>query len=464
MNRRSTLFIVFVVCFMGSVHQVQANRASNRYLTQFEQPASYFMPAKDNYALSASLFYTMASSAGSRAGGKAGVSELWGKYDLKDVIDSYVAVTGADNPAQKIDPSLIDQSIKFKLGGGVRTAGLVLGGNWVYYAKNVDKPATAEKPANKRSSHFSCGFSLPVMHVNSNVRYTFDAKEPSLGVARLIQAYGLDRATGTVDVDHGVDMAARTVDLLRRTTHDLVPTGLKTNTLSGSYLGDLNIFLRGTRYYDHVWLFKGISWTGECGVMLPTSTMASAQNRWHPGAIPVGNNGHWGFTFENLVAFELKQDITVGLMYCGSIFMSHTTERRLPVGSEPAPWSSLMGKVRVQDGGYLKLSPFLKLGNMADGLDFELRYSYLRHGRDVWTDKRPDQTIQSFLQKDSTVISAFEKLTSWRGHFASFTLQYTPKPSKEHIKFAPRFFLSYDMPISCRGMSNVYTVNLGMTF
>ncbi len=464
MNRRLTLFIVYVLCVVGFVQNLLAHRSTNRYLTQFEPTAAYFMPAKDDHAMTASLFYTTASSAGGRDGGKAGVAELWGKYDLKDVIASYVAVTGAADPALKIDSSLAGQPIKFKLDGGVRTAGVMLGGEWALWTRIINRPASADQAAHNSNHRFSLGMSLPALYSTATVRYSFNPKEPEDKVAALIRARGMNIATGEVDVERGVAMASRTFDLLRRTTHELVPTGLKRNTLSEGGLGDLTLHIRAANYYDHVWLTKAINWIGQFGVVVPTSTIASSQRRWHPGAIPFGNNGHWGFAIENAIAVELKQDITIGLLWNTTLFAPHTTERRLPVGSEPAPWSSLMGKVRVQDGGYIKLSPFIKLGNMAEGLDLEVRYSYLRHGRDVWTDKRTDQTIQSFLQKDRAVIETFEKLTSWRGHFVSFTLNYTPKYTEEHIKFAPAFFLSYDMPISCRGMSNVYTVNLGMTF
>ena len=76
-----------------------------------------------------SLFITSAGSAFKTGDGSQGIAELWGKYDLKDVIEAMNATTvGIYNPFSG-EPGYVDwntKEIKFNIDGKVKSRGLTL--------------------------------------------------------------------------------------------------------------------------------------------------------------------------------------------------------------------------------------------------------------------------------------------------------------------------------------------------
>jgi hypothetical protein len=104
------------------------------------------------------------------------------------------------------------------------------------------------------------------------------------------------------------------------------------------------------------------------------------------------------------------------------------------------------------------------LGNLTEGLDFQARYSYLRHEDDKWYDQRSEAeklVTPSYLQRDADTIANKKRLTRWRAHYMSFSLRYDTAAAMEKIKFAPRFFIGYDMPMNGSAFAKVHAVNLG---
>jgi hypothetical protein len=244
-------------------------------------------------------------------------------------------------------------------------------------------------------------------------------------------------------------------DAIRRYTHDLL--GFTQNNCTRSGLGDLDLSLGWHRAFDHILLTRSIDASLQAGLLLPTGL---ERNQAIPTSIPLGSDGHEGMYFDAVAGVELKQDLTVGLMLGFTHLFSHTKDRRLSVDKEPSVFSALIGSVRVEPGFSFKCSPFIELGNLTDGLDFQARYTYLRHEDDNWFDVRADKTKASYLQGTADLIAAKKGQTRWRAHYASFSLRYDTAAAMDKIMFAPRFFISYDMPMNGSAFAKVHAVQV----
>ena len=362
------------------------------------------------------LLYATASTAEKRGGGKVGIPELWGRYNLKDVVNGYMTVnTGAVNPIQAVTGSLAlaTQDMPFKVSGKIDGAGLNLSAqhDLSFYG-------------------FALGVSLPIMNMRTSMRFS---------------------ATGAPN-----DATARLYDKIRRQAHQDI--GFAGNTWTKTGLGDLDAHLRWHMTRDHVLLMKKIDWTLITGLALPTGVTLDPK---YPTAIPFGSNGHLGWYWGSHLLCELKQDWTLGMLMSFNHQAAHTRVQRISVDAEPAIFSSLVGKVKTEPGMTLKLSPYFTLGNITDGLDFQVRYTYLRHGTDKETDMRDDKSISSYFQKGDALIDQKSRLTKWRAHYVTISLLYDIASLGAKIKFAPQFFISYDMPINCSAFSQTHTVQLG---
>lgn len=394
---------------------------TNRYLPIWERPDSYFNRAKVN--ASQELFYFTASTAQSRSGSKAGLGELGGSYNLKDVIAGYRAVRPNDLVQAQFGSiaDLTRTSLPFGVSGRLEGAGCCLRLDYAVF-----------------NHGFSVGASLPVMTMRRITRFDFHDKDFQYN-RTASELYDLDRA----------------VDSLRRVMHTKIGF---TSLWSKGGLGDLDLHVRFNKYFDHVLLTRTIKLAAQVGLVCPVGEQVTPEE---PASVAFGNDGHYGIKCNGVVSAELKQDLTVGLQVGFVHLFSKTKNARISVGAEPVMFSALTARVREHQGACLTLSPFLTLGNIADGLDFQARYTYLRHAQNTLQDLRSDQTIQSYLQKDAALISAKHNLSKWRSHYFSFNLNYDCAGIIDKNKIAPRFFIGYDMPIDGSAFVKMHTVQLG---
>jgi hypothetical protein len=246
------------------------------------------------------------------------------------------------------------------------------------------------------------------------------------------------------------------VDIIRRRVSDL--SGIVRNTWDKAGIGDLDLHLRWNHIFDHVLLMKDIDLNFQIGSTFPTGQKTDINN---PYSIPFGNDGFWTLYGDVVTAFQLKQDYTAGLVLGFVNMFSNSRLRRLSVGNEPTIFSALIAPVKIEPGFTFKISPYFILSNLTDGLDFQLRYTYLGHNKDRWKDLRTNQTPASYLSNPG-IVGFKENLSLWRASFVTFNMTYDVKEATmRHYRFDPKFFATYDMPIGGHGFAKTYQFTIG---
>lgn len=413
------LLIVFSLC---------ASHNTSKYFPFIERSDQYVTDKRSYF--SPNIFYTTASTAFHRGGGNAGIPELWGNYDLRDVIDSVQAVQGVAfvNPIETVTgtQALVGKSLKFKVSSKIRSNGIVL-----HYEQKVWK-------------NLFVGGWIPAMFVSSTGRYLFDraSSDPSLSPQGLTQAQAFAQE--------------QEIDSIRRLTHDLA--GFTKNKWSQSGFGDLDLYLKWNSHLDYRLLMKSVDFNLQGGFTAPTGILSDRNN---PLSVSVMGNGHWSVYLDLVSEFELKQDLKIGFMFSYMHQFKHSRNLRLATGNEPTIFSALTAPVSMSPGDTFKISPYITLENLSDGLHIQGRYTYLRHNEDKWRDGRTDQTVQSYLSKGGDLIAQKENISRWRAHYFTFQVTYDTKVALKHYWLDPLFYLTYDMPMNGNGISKTHHLTIG---
>ncbi len=428
----TTFGIISVFTTVYPTHNV------SRYFPFLERSEDYVIKQRSH--LTPSFFIVDTATAFRRGGGTGGVPELWGNYDLNDVITSLETVyPNTPDPRVTVcgNNSLVGKSIRFHVHGKAMGAGVGLN-----YEQNLHLWG------------FQLGASLPLMTLKTTNRFDFDRPDS----ASIFQESNLfQQSNGNANL---ADRMARrqelTVDQIRRLTHQLI--GFSGNTWSATGFGDLDAHLRWNKNFDHALLTKSIDLDLQMGVLMPTGRTSDVG---YPCSLPFGSNGHWGLYTDFLTEIELKQDWNLGFLFGYAHLFPHTFNFRIPVGNEPAIFSTLIGRVKNHPGDTFKISPYFTLANLTDGLHFQLRYTYLRHNEDSWDDERSDKTIQSYLEKGGNLIAAKKSLSKWSCHYLTFELQYDTAVAIKHVTLSPVLFIGYDMPVNGNGFAKTHQLSMG---
>jgi hypothetical protein len=298
---------------------------------------------------------------------------------------------------------------------------------------------------------FSVGFWAPVYHMSTTSQFEFNSKA-------FYNEYGKNLSRAEIVK----------IDEIRQLTHKEM--GIKGTDLNRDGFGDIDLHVSWNYYTERRLLMRSIDANVRVGAIIPTSPKMNID---YPGTVPFMNNGHWGMYLDIVPEFELRQDWKVGFMLglLGQFDSSRTT--RLAIGKEPTTYSALVGKIEEDPGLTYKFSAYLTLENLTDGLHLQLRYTYLRHEMDEWFDKRGDQTtIKSYLNKETSSVgltqeeilqnfSLKSQLSKWRAHYFTFQLVYDTKEGFKNWFMQPKFYASYDLPITGRGVSKEHQVTIG---
>lgn len=425
------LLIPCAIVFISSFSDLSSSHNASRYFPFLEKPEDY-ITHKESF-VEPSLFITSAGSAFKSGDGSQGIAELWGKYDLKDVIEAIDATTvGTYNPFSG-EPGYVDwntKEIKFNIDGKVKSRGLILALN-----QNIAK------------SDFHVGVFLPVMHVNNSLFFTFDAD------------------SSHNDVQNLTPQELEMLDRVRRSVHrDL---GLKGRDWTKSGVGDLDLYISWQRYFDHAMNMKSVSLDFRGGALVP---IGAQSDKDYPSSTPFMGNGHWGAYLDMVGEFELKQNWKFGLMGGYIYQFSDTADRRISYFREPGIFSPLYGRIKVSPGGTLKFGANFTLENLTDGLNLQLRYTILNHFTDKWYDKRSNKSVSSYLETFKNgyddVLEEKERLSRWSSHYISMQVEYDSKEAMKDWLFQPKLFATYDYPFRGKrsAKTNQFTVGVQLHF
>jgi hypothetical protein len=428
---KAVVCVAFLLLLQSSF--VFGTHNTSRYFPFLERPAEYVIKNKSH--ISPSLFFAKASTAFKRGGGNTGIPELWGKYDLRDVIDSLRKVKGNtyDPIAAENAPAVWDnESIKYKVGGKVKVRGLVLN-----YEQDL------------KFSGLQAGCSLPVVHINTNDSFAFVSAD-SANVFKNLR-----------------DGEVAQLDRIRRTVNN--DLGLKGGDWTKTGFGDLDLHLRFNHRWDYELMMRSIDLNLQTGLVVPTGIRSDID---YPSSVSLMGNGHWGTYFDIIPEFELKQDWKFGMILGAAYQFKNTRNLRISTYQEPAIFSALVGKLTVDPGMTFKLSPYIIAENLTDGLDFQFRYTYLRHNKDNYTDARDNKTIKSYLNQEagrdvtaeniSTNISQKKDLSKWRSHYLTLELVYDSKEAGNDWVLSPNVYMTFDYQFSGNAVCKTHQLTLGV--
>ncbi|MFC1894920.1 hypothetical protein ACFLYH_03150 [Candidatus Dependentiae bacterium] len=443
---RSFFFIqvkkIFVITVLALIQNFSVFSTHNcsRYFPFLERPEDYVLRKRSH--LTFSLFTSRASTAFKRGGGNAGIPELWGFYDLKDVIASLEKVQGADfvNPIateRGIDNDWIDKSIRFEVDGKLKGRGILLN-----YEQDL------------KWNGFQVGAFIPFMHLDSCERFNFLAKESSNELQNLR------------------DGELSQLDRIRRLVHKEL--GFNGEDWNKTGFGDLDLHLRWNHNWDHKVRLKNIDLNLQVGLLAPTGVNS---DNAYSSAVSFMGNGCWALYFDIVTELVLKQDWIFGFMLGVSHQFSHTRKLRIPVYKEPAIFSALFADVKNDSGKFFKASPYFTLQNLTDGVNFHVRYTYLRHSQDNWYDKRLDKSVASYLNQEAgnniggqvlteediyNNICAKKSLSLWRMHYITLQFAYDSRQANNHWVLDPTVYAAFDYQFSGNGSCKTHQLTVGV--
>ena len=419
---------------------VFATHNTSRYFPFLERPEDYVLRNRSH--ITPSLFITRASTAFKRGGGNAGIPELWGFYDLNNVIGSLQEVQGAAfvNPIiteRGPGDSWINKSIRFKVGGKIKGRGILLN-----YEQDL------------KWNGFQIGAFIPFMHINTCERYSFLANEsdPQLQSLRAGELAQLDR--------------------IRRSVHKQL--GLQGEDYTKTGFGDLDLHLRWNHNWDHKLRVKNIDLNLQIGTVAPVGVDSDPS---FASSVSFMGDGHWALYFDIVTELELKQDWKFGLMLGIAHQFENTRKLRIPVYKEPAIFSALFTDVKIDPGTTYKVSPYFTLDNLTDGVNFQVRYTYLRHDEDKWYDKRNSPAIKSYLNQTAGDTISGETLTTesilnnvaakktislWREHYITLQFAYDSKAANNHWVLDPAIYAAFDYQFGGNGSCKTHQLAVGV--
>jgi hypothetical protein len=420
--------LLFLLCFFAK--DLVASHNGNRFFNFLERPEYFLNTSKNKFDVS--MFYKFSSNAFRRWGGKAGPHELFGRYNLSDIFESY-------KNANESREDIITQLSQLT---GVDKDDMIF---------NVSSPFK------------TVGFSFQYDRAIVPNFLFVGAFVPFMSYYAKIEYFASDKITKDKKDKQLIETL---FSLQRRKLHDNI--GFIKNYSKRAGLGDFELYTRLSRSWQYQLLMKSISLYLQTGVNLPSGVKRDVNN---PASLPFMGDGHISWNTTLLGDFELKDDLQVGLMLGLQCPFEKKKLERIPVGNEPYIFSSLTGNVKVNPGYTFKISPYLALENIKEGLDFKVRYTYLRHGKDHVKDVRDDKTIPSYLTKISNkeeeikkikdIIREKEILSQWRLHVVSLELLYDLKRTFSSWDLNANVYAGYDISVTGRGASDTHSINLG---
>jgi len=299
------------------------------------------------------------------------------------------------------------------------------------------------------------GYSIPLMRVRATHQYVLNQ--------------GSNDPLDTTDplVKMLLPGEVNQVERVRQSVHTAL--GLEAQDWETGGFGDIDVHLRWQCHWDHVLLTRSIYSNFIAGVVFPTGVQIAKNNAV---TVPFMGDGHWSLYLDGLHEVELKHDWKVGLLSSYMLQLSSTRERRLPVFKEPAPFSALIAKTEVDPGFTFKISPYITIENIIDGMHIQARYTYIQHSDDKWTDKRSDKTILSYLVNQAATgrtltdvaqnIQTKKHNTSWRAQYFTFGLSYDTTASLKKWSLSPVFYINFDTPLANKGVAKTNQLTLGV--
>ena len=420
---KTQAWIASLLCALCAPVAMQAMHNTNRWLPLLEHTEPATLPGIGRLHVEA-IFTEAATTFEHGVPGNGGIPELWGMYDLDQVIcsaqkASLVSDCPYPNPFCCVRPDFAGRRLIYDVSGKVKSKGIAL-----HYTQNLQKYGLA------------AGFYLPYLEVRSSTRFRLNAPA-SDPVFRGLTPSQIEQ-----------------LDAIRRGVQESI--GLVAGDYREWSVGDLDLYVRQYNKRDYILAMRSVSLNFQLGATLPTGKERVLNNA---ASIPFGNNGSAAIYGDVRLEFEPKLDWHLGFVAALNGQTSHTHDERMPVCctdvvidadkdviqhlSEPLPYSSVVGKLTRKPGLTHKLQAYFGMDHLTDGLNFLVRLTRVTHSRDDLQDKRPAAQQELVPSK----LSEQQKLSRWHATFLTLQGTYDTKDTGQNWPGDPRFYVVWDIPL-----------------
>lgn len=224
---------------------------------------------------------------------------------------------------------------------------------------------------------------------------------------------------------------------------------LQAGDVKDTTLGDIQLFSVATfeRPADEHLGYASLQLS--TGITVPSSHQKKITQAFY---IPMGNNGHTGFSLNAKAKLALYEQIALKVSGSVEMFLKHDDIFRMKTDNRQNGFLKLQqGEAREKLGTKFDVNAAVCAhGYLLDTLGGYIQYRYERQGTTTLTPV--DTTIFN-----ETTVNNDESLKAWQRHTLIFGLSYTPEYDYEY--FTPRFALSYSQPVSGKRIFNAFSLS-----
>jgi len=404
--------IVLAVTYCAALHSY----FDNRFLFPFNSHIAWRTAEKPSRINAGVFFMTADEARGDH--GDISLPDLGCQYDLAK-LNSAMNSVGITNPLYLTEWQTSE--LPYVGSGIIRGMGLELGTEYGF------------------NKHIAVGFSLALMHVQTEYDYCIsDTAKENLVICKNNTFYpGRERA----------------LEQARLNANKLLC--LNAGQWSSTGLSDTELFVRIGTIEDYLWKFRQVDASLWLGAILPTG---EPRNICAQSSIPFGGNGHYGVFAKGELAFELTDDLFVGVWLYGSKRFSKTKLRRMPMNSEALQFGVLVDRATVDPGFTLAFSPYIMWDDIQDGFGAYAGYTFVHHYKDQWRYR-----AKTYVPK----LSRLSDASVWTNGFFTVGIDYDFTKGLVIREYGPRIFFDFTLPtemFDSKWVSKTHKIVLGIEF
>lgn len=215
--------------------------------------------------------------------------------------------------------------------------------------------------------------------------------------------------------------------------------GISPALFSKTGFGDIDLYLKARWGWEYILKCRNIDVALKLGLLIPS---AQERDRNNPASIPFGGNRHWGIYGGLENEWELRENLTIGLMGRAIKRFKKNDRIRVPLLTEPPEYGALQAPVSVDPGWTFVFNPYVRLEEIREGLGFQFLYYLVAHLEDRYVDVR-SQEQRTALPSN---ICSLEPCSSWGAEYISVGAFYDFGPVRNCIY--PKISAYWDIPVN----------------
>ncbi len=198
-------------------------------------------------------------------------------------------------------------------------------------------------------------------------------------------------------------------------------------------IGDLTTYLGWTHNFQDTERLDYIDYTFQVGFLAPTGKKRNEDKIF---SLPLGYNGHWGFTPSFALSFGAYEWLTWGGYIKAIFFANRTRTIRLKTARQQSGIIKLAkGNAKIKTGKLWHAGIFFEADHFARGFSLTLAYSFA--GKNKNNIRPRDLTFF-----DPSVVNSDEMLKRWNMHVFHLFVEYDF--TQKNFKIGPRIGFFYN--------------------